>query len=84
MSHDVLKLGSSITVLPVIHGSGDFAVETRRLMLSERFDCLAVPLPASFQEDVEQAITQLPTPSVVTQAGEVDYETPLDSPAGAR
>ena len=30
-------------------------------------DCLAVPLPPSFQEDVEAAIEQLPTISVVAQ-----------------
>jgi hypothetical protein len=40
----------------VIHGSGDCALEARRLMLAERFDCLAVPLPASFQTDVETAV----------------------------
>ena len=44
---EVLKLGQKITVLPVIHGSGDFAVEVRRLMLKEQFDHLAVPLPRS-------------------------------------
>ena len=36
-------------------------------MLSNSFDCLAVPLPESFQTDVEQAILSLPTPSAVFQ-----------------
>jgi hypothetical protein len=63
----VLKLGRNITVFPVIHGSGDFAVEVRRLMLSRKFDCLAVPLPPSFQQQVEAAVEQLPAVSVVLQ-----------------
>lgn len=67
MPSDVLKLGPHITVLPVIHGSGDFAVEVRRLMLSESFDCLAVPLPPSFQRDVERAIEFLPSITAVIQ-----------------
>jgi hypothetical protein len=67
MSSDVLKLGPRTTVLPVIHGSGDFAIEVRRVMLGEKFDCLAVPLPPSFQEDVETAITFLPRVTIVAQ-----------------
>lgn len=65
--HSFLKLSPRITVLPVIHGSGDFAVEVRRVMLSGEWDCLAVPLPPSFQADVEQAIGLLPTISAVLQ-----------------
>jgi len=56
----VLELGPRVTVLPVVHGSGDFAWEVRRLMELHEFDCLAVPLPAEFQESVEQGILQLP------------------------
>jgi hypothetical protein len=67
----VLQLGPKITVLPVIHGSGDFAVEVRRVMLSQKFDCLAVPLPPSFQQEVESAVTLLPEVSVVLQRGSV-------------
>ncbi|MCA9061923.1 MAG: hypothetical protein KDA96_02660 [Planctomycetaceae bacterium] len=64
---DVLRLGRNITLFPVIHGSGDFAVEVRRLMLSHRFDCLAVPLPPSFQEAVEVAVDRLPNITAVVQ-----------------
>ena len=63
----VLTLGRNITLFPVIHGSGDFAVEVRRLMLSHKFSCLAVPLPPSFQQDVEAAVERLPVVSVVLQ-----------------
>jgi hypothetical protein len=62
-----LKFSPRIFVLPVIHGSGDCAVEVRRVMLEQKFDCLAVPLPPSFQNDVERAIEHLPAITVVTQ-----------------
>ena len=67
MLADFLQLSSNITLLPIIHGSGDFAIEVRRVMLSQKFDCLAVPLPPSFQEDVERAIPFLPSLSAVVQ-----------------
>src|ERR1051326_389024 len=67
MSADFLKISPRITVLPVIHGSGDCALEVRRRMLEEQFDCVAVPLPPSFQRDVERAIEHLPAITVVTQ-----------------
>ena len=68
MHSDFLKISPRITVLPVIHGSGDCAVEVRRVMLEQKFDCLAVPLPPSFQADVERAIEHLPAITLVTQA----------------
>jgi hypothetical protein len=62
-----LAFSPTITCLPIIHGSGDYAVEVRRLMLSRQFDCLAVPLPPSFQADVERAVSFLPNISLVIQ-----------------
>ncbi len=67
MPHDFLRFSPRITCLPVIHGSGDFAVEVRRMMLAEKFDCLAVPLPESFQAAVEHAVDALPRVTVVVQ-----------------
>lgn len=64
---EILKLGANITVLPVVHGSGDCAVEVRRLMLSHNFDCVALPLPPSFQIEVESAVGWLPNVSIVLQ-----------------
>jgi len=63
----VLQLGPKITVFPVIHGSGDFAIEVRRLMLEQSFDCLAVPLPPSFQSEVESGVQELPSVAAVIQ-----------------
>ncbi len=65
--HPVLKITDRIHCLPVVHGSGDFAVEVRRVMLEETFDCLAVPLPQSMQVLVEKGISHLPNVTVVLQ-----------------
>lgn len=67
MISDILRFSPKITAFPIVHGNGDFAVEVRRIMLNEKFDCVAVPLPPSFKPDVEKAIAALPTISVVTQ-----------------
>ena len=63
----VFQLGPRITILPVIHGSGDFSFEVRRRMLAGKYDALAVPLPESFQQGVEAGILDLPNVSVVVQ-----------------
>lgn len=80
---DVFRLGRNIILFPVVHGSGDCAVEVRRLMLNERFSCLAVPLPPSFQQDVETALEYLPAVTAVFQrepqksfsSASTDFET---------
>src|SRR3954454_11018233 len=82
MTSDALCLGSRITCLPVIHGSGDFAVAVRRLMLEEPFDCLAVPLPPSFQADGERGIEMLPSPTIVTQPETSRFRTERSPESG--
>lgn len=62
-----LQLSERILCLPVIHGSGDFAVEVRNILLNGRFDCVAVPLPPTFQQPVEAGVQQLPAISMVVQ-----------------
>ena len=57
---DIFSLSPKITLLPVLHGSGDFALEIRRRMLTDTYDCLAVPLPPAFEDQVEEGITHLP------------------------
>ena len=69
---DFLAIGPRIRVMPIIHGSGDFAIRVREELLARPYDCVAVPLPPSFQDDVEAAIEELPRISVVVQ---VDAET---------
>jgi hypothetical protein len=74
MLSNFLRLSDRIWALPVIHGSGDFAIEVRRVMLAQEFDCLAVPLPPSFQEHVEQAVAELPNLSLVVQPEPLAFE----------
>jgi hypothetical protein len=70
----LLRLGPRVTLLPVIHGRAEHAVEVRRVMLSQQFDCLAVPLPESFKPPVEAAIDLLPGVSIVTQEETVERD----------
>ena len=69
---DFLTISPRIRVMPIIHGSGDFAIQVREELLSRPYDCVAVPLPPSFQEEVEAAVERLPAISVVVQ---VDAES---------
>ena len=64
---DFLAISPRIRVMPIIHGSGEFAIQVREELLNRPYDCLAVPLPPSFQEEVEAAVEQLPAISVVVQ-----------------
>ena len=64
---ELLKIGPHVIALPIVHGSGDFAWEIRRLMMQYEFDCVAVPIPDSFRDGVEAGILKLPVPSVVVQ-----------------
>lgn len=74
MLSNFLQLSDRVWALPVIHGSGDFAIEVRRVMLAQEFDCLAVPLPPSFQEHVEEAVAGLPKLSLVVQPEPLEFE----------
>ncbi|QDU94627.1 hypothetical protein [Lignipirellula cremea] len=71
----VLAIGPRILAAPVIHGSGECALQVRRLMLTQSFDCIAVPLPPSFQQGVEAAIERLPAPSMIAQPDRPRYRT---------
>ena len=73
---DFLRIGPRVRVLPIIHGSGDFAIRVREELLARPYDCLAVPLPPSFQDDVEAAIERLPAISVVVQRDADDDAEP--------
>ena len=75
---ELLRIGDSIAVLPVIHGSGQFALTVRRWMLEHKFDCVAVPLPEAFREEVESAVLDLPRPSIVIQPTTPRFEGVAD------
>jgi hypothetical protein len=81
MPHPLFQFSPKVTAIPVIHGSGDFAVEVRRIMLADKYDCLAVPLPPSFKQDVERAIEALPVVTIVGQREAVDFDPESDDSA---
>ncbi|WP_165251582.1 hypothetical protein [Paludisphaera soli] len=74
VADDFLTIAPGIRVLPIVHGSGDFALQAREELLSRPYDCLAVPLPPSFQEDVEAAVERLPAISAVVRRDVDDGE----------
>ena len=61
----VFRLSPRITILPILHGSGDVAQEVREMLISRHVDCLAVPLPPSVEEHVQEAIQDLPAINVI-------------------
>ena len=63
----VLDLSLRLSVLPIIYGSGDFALEVKRRLQLRQYDCLAVALPPSFASEVEKGVEYLPQVSVVLQ-----------------
>lgn len=79
-AEDFLRIGRKITVLPVIHGSGDFSLRVREELLERPYDCVAVPLPTSFQPDVEAAVLRLPAISAVIQRDAGPLEAEDDEP----
>ena len=64
---DALIVDKSLTLLPVVHGSASYAVAVRRFLLDHKFDCIAIPLPASFREAVLSGVQALPTVSAAVQ-----------------
>ncbi|MCY3005857.1 MAG: hypothetical protein NTV29_07755 [Planctomycetota bacterium] len=63
----VFSLDSWLTLIPVVHGSAAYASALRKELLSRSFDALAVPLPASFSEEVIRGVERLPALSVVVR-----------------
>ncbi|MFP4014499.1 MAG: hypothetical protein ACLFVQ_10465 [Chitinispirillaceae bacterium] len=55
-----MKLGHGIEILPILHGKELFARQVRRICLEEKYDCIAVDIPAPFQQDLAQAVDNLP------------------------
>ena len=65
-AQDFLTITDRISALPIIHGAGDFAVEVRDRILKLEPDCVAIPLPPSFQDEVEAGVDELPYVSMVS------------------
>ena len=63
----ILDLSDRLSVLPILHANGDFALEVRRHLTVLQPDCIALPLPPSFAEPVEEGVEALPHISVAIQ-----------------
>lgn len=72
----VFRLSSRVQVVPVCHGSADVVVAVRDLWLKQRFDCVALPLPASVEGPVEEGIGRLPVAGVVVLPEPDRHERP--------
>ncbi len=72
---DSLQFDDSLTLLPVVHGSASYAVAVRRFLLEHSFDCIAIPLPASFRNCVLSGVEQLPTPNAVVQLATLEFDS---------
>ena len=72
----VFRLSSRLHILPILHGSGDVAQEVRDVLISRPVDCLAVPLPPSFEQPLERAILELPIITVVVQTEPQQLDEP--------
>ena len=75
----VYRLSPRVHVVPIRHGSSDVARAVRDLWLKQRFDCVALPLPASVEDPVEEGVRQLPVVSVVVMPEPNRDERPVCS-----
>ncbi|MEE9394344.1 MAG: hypothetical protein V3W41_17730 [Planctomycetota bacterium] len=65
-------LSDRVTCFPVLHGSADYALAVRDEVFANRYDCIAVPLPDSFREEVIESVKQLPEVRAVVQSCDDD------------
>ena len=75
----VYCLSPRVHVVPIRHGSANVARAVRDLWLKQRFDCVALPLPASVEDPVEEGVGQLPIVSVVVMPEPDRDERPVCS-----
>lgn len=75
----VYRLSPRVHVVPICHGSADVARAVRDLWLKQRFDCVALPLPASVEDPVEEGVRRLPVISVVVMPEPDRDERPVCS-----
>lgn len=78
---EFLRFSERLFTLPVVHGSGDFALRVREELFRGAYDCVAVPLPARFAPEVMAAIEDLPKIQAVVlrePAEEVASYVPID------
>jgi hypothetical protein len=55
-----MRICQKIELVPVIHGAEMVAREVRRLCSEQKYDCIAVDIPPAFQDDLAEAVDDLP------------------------
>ena len=72
--------GSSIALIPILHGKATFAEYVRELCLKNKYSCIAIDLPMAFEPYLTQAVDALPYVSAIVAKGETDpvFYLPLD------
>lgn len=70
----LFSLSNRIEILPIIHGSGDFARLVRKKILNFPFDCIAVSIPPSFKNTLETGVKLLPSITIAALEEETDGE----------
>ncbi len=65
-----MRVCSKIELVPAIHGAEMFAREVRRLCSEQKYDCVAVDIPPAFQDDLAEAVDDLPLISALLIRGE--------------
>lgn len=75
-----MKLSSSVTIIPILHGKATFAQYVRSCCLNGKYDCIAVDIPSVFQDELGDAVEQLPFISAIIarDINEPVYYIPTD------
>jgi hypothetical protein len=60
-----MRISPKIDMVPIVHGAEMFAREARRLCSENKYDCIAVDIPSVFQDDLAEAVDELPLISVL-------------------
>ncbi|NLG16854.1 MAG: hypothetical protein GX556_05925 [Fibrobacter sp.] len=75
-----MRIAENIDLIPYLHGKVAFARQVRELFLSGKYDCIAVDIPAVFQEQLCDHVEDLPLISAVVARGASGplFYVPLD------
>jgi hypothetical protein len=65
-----MRVCRNIEIMPVIHGREMFAREARRLCSEQKYDCVAIDIPPAFQDDLAEAVDDLPLISALIILGQ--------------
>lgn len=79
-----MKLADNVELIAILNGKNSFAHYVREICAERKFDCIAIDLPPFLQEEVSQAVDELPQISAVTTYNRLNrdedflYYIPID------